>query len=120
VQANKAVVGVNAFAHEAGIHQDGFIKERTTYEIMMPADVGWEASRIVLGRHSGRHGVAYRLQQLGFTFDPDVLDAIYARFLHLAEREREVTDPMLRDLVADITRRPGGTEQPAYVQSSAL
>jgi 2-isopropylmalate synthase len=119
VQANKAVVGANAFAHEAGIHQDGFIKERTTYEIMMPADVGWEASRIVLGRHSGRHGVAYRLQQLGFTFERDVLDALYVRFLRVADREREVTDSMLRDLVAEMVRYPSDTARPVHVQSSA-
>ncbi len=69
VQMNKAVVGLNAFAHEAGIHQDGVIKERTTYEIMSPADVGWASSRIVLGKHSGRHGMTHRLGQLGYQLD---------------------------------------------------
>jgi 2-isopropylmalate synthase len=102
VQVNKAIVGSNAFAHEAGIHQDGFIKERTTYEIMVPGDVGWEGTRLVLGRHSGRHGVAYRLAQLGWHVEGDTLDQIYANFIELANREREVDDTMLLSLVSTI------------------
>jgi 2-isopropylmalate synthase len=101
VQVNKAVVGANAFAHEAGIHQDGIIKERTTYEIISPADVGWESlPRLVLGKHSGRHGVAYRLAQLGFDLDDVALEELYARFIELADCEKEIDDDMLRDLVA--------------------
>jgi 2-isopropylmalate synthase len=115
VQANKAVVGANAFAHEAGIHQDGFIKERTTYEIMIPGEVGWDASRIVLGRHSGRHGVTYRLEQLGFTFDQDTFEGIYADFILLADREREITDAMLQDLVE---KRGFSNSTPTYARSS--
>jgi 2-isopropylmalate synthase len=118
VQANKAVVGANAFAHEAGIHQDGFIKERTTYEIMRPSDVGWESSRIVLGRHSGRHGVAYRLDRLGFTFDHETFETIYEGYIRLADREREVTDAMLRDLVGEHEFPDGTSTPPAYARSS--
>ncbi len=99
VQVNKAIVGANAFAHEAGIHQDGFIKERTTYEIMVPSDVGWDTTRLVLGKHSGRHGLAYRLDQLGYRIDRATLDDLYRRFITLADREKEVTDAMLHDLM---------------------
>jgi 2-isopropylmalate synthase len=102
VQANKAIVGINAFAHEAGIHQDGVIKERTTYEIMRPADVGWGHSRVVLGKHSGRHGLAFRLAQLGVTLDRDALDEAYRHFVHLADRQKEVNDEHLRALVARV------------------
>jgi 2-isopropylmalate synthase len=98
VQVNKAVVGANAFAHEAGIHQDGVIKERTTYEIMRPADVGWESSRLVLGKHSGRHGVAFRLAQLGIELDGEALDRVYASFIELADGKKEISDAMLREL----------------------
>jgi 2-isopropylmalate synthase len=107
VQVNKAVVGANAFAHEAGIHQDGVIKERTTYEIMAADEVGWKSNRLVLGKHSGRHGVAFRLSQLGFQIDGEVLDQVYAAFIVLADREKEVSDEMLRELVV----RSAGTYQ---------
>jgi 2-isopropylmalate synthase len=107
VQANKAIVGVNAFAHEAGIHQDGVIKERTTYEIMSPADVGWERSRLVLGKHSGRHGVAHRLGELGVELDPVLLDTVYARFVEVADGQKEVTDEQLRQIVTGVTDRIG-------------
>jgi 2-isopropylmalate synthase len=99
VQANKAIVGTNAFAHEAGIHQDGVIKERTTYEIMTPADVGWDSNRMVLGKHSGRHGLAYRLKQLGIELDTETLNTVYTRFIQLADREKEITDAMLHSLL---------------------
>jgi 2-isopropylmalate synthase len=99
VQANKAIVGRNAFAHEAGIHQDGVIKERTTYEIMTPADVGWDDTQFVLGKHSGRHGLAHRLKALGFDLEGDALDAAYGRFIEMADREKEISDDMLRALV---------------------
>jgi 2-isopropylmalate synthase len=108
VQANKAVVGINAFAHEAGIHQDGVIKERTTYEIMLPEDVGWASTRLVLGKHSGRHGLAYRLAQLGYDLDRDALDVAYRRFVDLADRQKEVGDADLHTLAADIIPEPVG------------
>jgi 2-isopropylmalate synthase len=98
VQANKAIVGANAFAHEAGIHQDGVIKERSTYEIMSPEDVGWESSRLVLGKHSGRHGLAHRLAQLGIVVDGPAMDEVYAAFIEVADREKNVSDEHLRDI----------------------
>jgi 2-isopropylmalate synthase len=107
VQANKAVVGINAFAHEAGIHQDGFIKERSTYEIMLPEDVGWASSRLVLGKHSGRHGVAYRLTQLGYDLDKQSLQAAYDRFIELADRQKTIEDEDLHALVGQL-----GEEKP--------
>jgi len=100
VQVNKAIVGRNAFAHEAGIHQDGLIKDRSTYEIMRPADVGWESTRLVLGKHSGRRGLAYRLSEAGVEIEGEELDEIYLRFMDLADREKEVTDDMLLSLVS--------------------
>jgi 2-isopropylmalate synthase len=91
-QPNKAIVGRNAFAHEAGIHQDGVLKERTTYEIMDPAAVGVPESRLVLGKHSGRHALRKRCEALGFTLDAAALDAVYHRFIALADRKKGVTD----------------------------
>ncbi len=101
VQPNKAIVGRNAFAHESGIHQDGMLKDRNTYEIMHPADVGVPESRIVLGRHSGRHGLKARLEQLGYSLSEAELDHVYQRFLALADRKKEVYDEDLRALMGD-------------------
>ena len=101
VQPNKAIVGRNAFAHESGIHQDGMLKNRNTYEIMHPADVGVPESKIVLGRHSGRHGLKARLEQLGYTLSEAELDRVYQRFLELADRKKEVYDEDLRALMGD-------------------
>ena len=97
VQPNKAIVGDNAFAHEAGIHQDGILKHRATYEIMRPEMVGQPASRLVLGKHSGRHALRQRLSELGYELSPEMLEATYRRFLEVADRKKHVTD---RDLVA--------------------
>ena len=116
VQVNKAVVGLNAFAHEAGIHQDGFIKEATTYEIMSPYDVGWESSRLVLGRHSGRKGVAYRLSQLGYELDSVTLEKVYERFLQVADVQKEVGDEELQLLMAGVG---SAGRRPAYAGGSA-
>ncbi|MFN8591397.1 MAG: 2-isopropylmalate synthase [Thermomicrobiales bacterium] len=101
VQPNKAIVGANAFAHEAGIHQDGMLKERTTYEIMNPADVGWEGTRLVLGKHSGRAGFRNTLQELGIRLDDSQLNEAYQRFLELADRKKQVTAADLVALVSD-------------------
>ena len=104
VQPNKAVVGANAFAHEAGIHQDGVIKARETYEIMRAEDVGWAANRIVLGKHSGRRAVVERLKFLGFEFDSDEeLNRAFARFKQLADNKHEIFDDDLQALVSDTT-----------------
>ncbi len=104
VQPNKAIVGRNAFAHESGIHQDGMLKDRNTYEIMHPSDVGVPESRIVLGRHSGRHGLKARLQQLGYQLSDTELDRVYERFLKLADRKKEVYDEDLRSLMGDVVQ----------------
>jgi 2-isopropylmalate synthase len=101
VQPNKAIVGANAFAHEAGIHQDGMLKERTTYEIMNPTDVGWEGTRLVLGKHSGRAGFRNTLQEIGIRLDEDQVNQAYQRFLALADRKKTVTAADLAALVSD-------------------
>jgi 2-isopropylmalate synthase len=97
-QPNKAIVGKNAFAHEAGIHQDGFLKERTTYEIMDPHSVGVPSSRLVLGKHSGRHALADRARQLGFTLTTAQLEGVYSRFIALCDRKKWVTDEEVSEL----------------------
>ena len=92
VQRNKAVVGENAFAHEAGIHQDGMLKERTTYEIMDPRDVGIPKSKLVLGKHSGRHAFRERVGSLGYTLDDATLDKAFADFKALSDKKKDVFD----------------------------
>jgi|SRR5665811_65971 len=101
VQVNKAIVGANAFAHEAGIHQDGMLKERTTYEIMNPEDVGWEGTRLVLGKHSGRAGFKNALKDLGLVLEENKVQDVYERFLELADRKKNVTGADIAALVAD-------------------
>jgi len=100
VQPNKAIVGANAFAHESGIHQDGVIKNRETYEIMTPESIGLESNRMVLGRHSGRAGFKDRIIRLGFNPKQEELDIAYLRFLEIADKKKEVFD---EDLVALFT-----------------
>ena len=112
VQPNKAIIGRNAFAHEAGIHQDGMLKNPLTYEIMTPQSVGVPDSTLILGKHSGRHALGLRCQQLGFTFDRWELDDLYRRFVTLADRVKKVDDHQLRELIL-------GTKQPAQNVSSA-
>jgi 2-isopropylmalate synthase len=101
VQPNKAIVGENAFAHESGIHQDGVLKDRQTYEIMTPASVGVFKTKIILGRHSGRHGLKSRLLELGYKLDETELQVIYEKFLELADKKKEVFDDDLRVLMGD-------------------
>lgn len=102
VQPNKAIVGANAFAHESGIHQDGVLKRRETYEIMRAQDVGWLANRMVLGKHSGRNAFRSRLSELGTEFkSEDELNAAFARFKELADRKHEIYDDDLQALVTD-------------------
>ncbi|GAB2795395.1 2-isopropylmalate synthase [Rhabdobacter roseus] len=98
VQANKAIVGRNAFAHSSGIHQDGFLKHTLNYEIMNPQDVGVDKSDIVLTARSGRHALKHRLELLGFTFDKPTLDDLYRRFLDVADVKKEVNDKDLVEL----------------------
>ena len=101
VQPNKAIVGGNAFAHESGIHQDGMLKNRNTYEIMTPDEVGVPRTKIVLGRHSGRHGLKARLTELGYQVTEDELKKLYHLFTKLADRKKEVYDDDLRVLMGD-------------------
>ena len=101
VQPNKAVVGENAFAHEAGIHQDGVLKEKLTYEIMRPEDIGRPSNKLVLGKHSGRHALAARLKDLGFDLAGAELDRAFKKFKELADRKKEVYDEDLAAMVAD-------------------
>ncbi len=101
VQRNKAIVGANAFAHESGIHQHGMLRDRRTYEIMNPEDVGWQQSQLVLGRHSGRSALADRLKVLGYELDEQSLGEVLTRFKTLAEKKREVFDADLEALMAN-------------------
>ncbi len=102
VQPNKAIVGANAFAHESGIHQDGVLKSRETYEIMQAQDVGWTRNRMVLGKHSGRNAFRSRLNELGVSFDSEEeLNAAFARFKELADKKHEIFDEDLQALVTD-------------------
>ncbi len=106
VQPNKAIVGANAFAHEAGIHQDGVLKNSSTYEIMTPESVGLSQSRLVLGKHSGRHALKARLKELGYNIEGDALNQVFARFKDLADAKKTVTDADLEALIADEFHRP--------------
>ena len=102
VQPNKAIVGANAFAHESGIHQDGVLKSRETYEIMRAEDVGWNANRMVLGKHSGRNAFRTRLEELGISFEKEEeLNAVFSQFKELADKKHEVYDDDLQALVSD-------------------
>ncbi len=105
VQANKAIVGRNAFAHEAGIHQDGMLKDRRTYEIMRPEEVGVTKATLVLGKHSGRHAVQRRCEQIGITIDRQELEQVYVRVMAIAEREKVVSDLHLADVVGRLRGR---------------
>jgi 2-isopropylmalate synthase len=101
-QPNKAIVGENAFAHEAGIHQDGFLKERTTYEIIEPTSVGVPQSRLVLGKHSGRHALAQRCQDLGVPLTREQLDMMYHRFTALADRKKGLRNDEIASLAKEV------------------
>jgi len=111
VQPNKAIIGRNAFAHEAGIHQDGMLKNPLTYEIMTPQSVGVPDSKLVLGKHSGRHALGLRCEQLGYQFDRRALDDIYRRFVRLADKIKHVEDHHLLELIRD-THKPAGSATP--------
>ncbi len=106
VQPNKAIVGANAFAHEAGIHQDGMLKHQTTYEIMRPEDVGVSSTNLVLGKHSGRHALRNRLAEMGHSLDEVELDKAFARFKELADRKKVITDLDLEAVIADEFYKP--------------
>lgn len=106
VQRNKAIVGANAFAHEAGIHQDGILKERSTYEIMRPEDVGIPGSELVLGKHSGRHGFRDRLVKMGFELNEKVFEQAYQSFISLSDKKKNIYDDdliaIVQGLISDV------------------
>ncbi len=104
VAVNKAVVGSNAFAHSSGIHVDGFLKKRETYEIMKPEDVGSPKSKVVLTARTGRHGVRHRLEELGYTLSKDEIEHVYQRFLEVADKKKEVFDEDLIAILSDEVR----------------
>jgi 2-isopropylmalate synthase len=101
ISPNKAIVGANAFRHESGIHQDGVIKERTTYEIMDARTIGLPSSTLVMGKHSGRHALKTRLEELGYSLSGEDLDRAFSAFKELADRKKEVTNRDLESLVAE-------------------
>ncbi|RPI25156.1 MAG: 2-isopropylmalate synthase, partial [Chloroflexota bacterium] len=106
VQANKAVVGANAFAHEAGIHQDGMLKNKQTYEIMRPETVGLPQSSLVLGKHSGRHALKSRLSEIGYDMSDEDLNKAFVRFKDLADKKKLITDADLEAMVTDEFYKP--------------
>jgi 2-isopropylmalate synthase len=110
-QPNKAIVGENAFAHEAGIHQDGYLKERTTYEIMDPHSVGVPEAKLVLGKHSGRHALHKRAQDLGFQLGKDELDVLYHRFTALADRKKGVRNEEIVALLHEVVGEKAAAAQ---------
>lgn len=101
VQPNKAIVGANAFAHEAGIHQHGIMSDRETYEIMDPKDIGLSESQLVLGKHSGRNALAKRLKELGYDLDKPGIEKAYERFIKLADKKKDISDRDLESIMAD-------------------
>jgi len=118
VQPNKAIVGSNAFAHSSGIHQDGVLKERTTYEIIDPREVGIPESQILLTARSGRHALIHRLSQLGFKLNENQIDRVYERFLQVADQKKMVYDEDLEAIVADETSAVHVSYELLHVQVS--
>jgi 2-isopropylmalate synthase len=115
VQPNKAIVGANAFAHEAGIHQDGVLKHKMTYEIMEPATIGLEANRLVMGKHSGRHAFRDRLKTLGYDLSKSDIDLLFQKFKELADKRKEIVDEDLEVLVAEEILRVPDTYKLQYL-----
>jgi len=115
VQPNKAIVGANAFAHEAGIHQDGVLKHKATYEIMEPATIGLEANRLIMGKHSGRHAFRDRLKTLGYNLSKSDIDLLFQKFKELADKRKEIVDEDLEVLVAEEILRVPDTYKLKYL-----
>jgi len=103
VQPNKAIVGSNAFAHEAGIHQDGILKNRRTYEIMNAADVGFGETRLVLGKHSGRNVLRWKLEALGYQISASDLDGLFRRFKDVVDTQKGISDAQLHEICAELS-----------------
>jgi 2-isopropylmalate synthase len=108
VQPNKAIVGRNAFAHEAGIHQDGVLKNTLTYEIMTPESVGLSGNRIVLGKHSGRHALRRRCSEMGFDLSTEELELVYREFLRVADAKKQINDEDINDIVQNCLTKENG------------
>ncbi len=119
VQPNKAIVGKNAFAHESGIHQDGMLKNRSTYEIMTPESVGLTKSQLVLGKHSGRHAFKAHLEEMGYNLSAEELQRAYERFIELADKKKEVTDRDIQALIEDETQKVEETYSLEYLHISS-
>ncbi|MFN2138343.1 MAG: 2-isopropylmalate synthase [Candidatus Promineifilaceae bacterium] len=119
VQANKAIVGANAFAHEAGIHQDGMLKDQSTYEIMRPETVGLTASRLVLGKHSGRHAFRVRIEEMGYdNLSQEEMELAFKRFKRIADKKKLVTDADIEAIIADEIYQPPEIWKLNHVQVS--
>jgi 2-isopropylmalate synthase len=107
VQPNKAIVGANAFAHESGIHQDGLLKEKSTYEIIRPESIGLRAAKLVMGKHSGRHAFKTRLKELGYGLDDEQMNAAFERFKRLADQKKDIFDEDIEALISEgVTKVP--------------
>ncbi|HMK48721.1 MAG TPA: 2-isopropylmalate synthase [Thermodesulfovibrionales bacterium] len=107
VQPNKAIVGANAFAHESGIHQDGLLKEKSTYEIMRPESIGLYSTKLVLGKHSGRHAFKTRLKELGYVLSDEELNTVFERFKRLADQKKDIFDEDIEALISEgVTKVP--------------
>jgi 2-isopropylmalate synthase len=119
VQPNKAIVGANAFAHESGIHQDGVMKHRLTYEIMTPESVGVPSSQLILGKHSGRHALAKRMKDLGYEFEGKKLDELFDKFKVLADKKKYVFDDDLLTLVEEEAEDSTETYKLEYLQTNS-
>lgn len=119
VQPNKAIVGANAFAHEAGIHQDGMLKNPMTYEIMKPETVGLTASKLILGKHSGRHALRSHLKDMGYDLSSEELDVVFTKFKDLADRKKHVMDEDLEAIIAEGILRTTDVFKLEYLQVTA-
>lgn len=119
VQFNKAIVGRNAFAHSSGIHTDGILKDRTTYEIISPQKIGLSESQLVLGKTSGRHGFANHLEDLGYRLSPEELERAFQRFKDLADKKGQITDTDLEAIIADEVRTGSEVYSLEYIETSS-
>lgn len=115
VQPNKAIVGANAFAHESGIHQDGVLKNRLTYEIMDPEVVGFSSNKLVLGKHSGRHALKEKLKELGYNVSAEDIDRLFSKFKELADKRKEILDEDIEALIAEEFLRAPDVYQLEYL-----
>ena len=119
IQPNKAIVGSNAFAHESGIHQDGILKYRQTYEIMMPQEIGVPESRLILGKHSGRHAFTKRLESMGYKLNTATTDVLFDRFKELADKKKSVYDEDVEALIEEKVSTSGEIYHLTYLHTSA-